>query len=214
MSKIPHTLVWGAQNRILKREGGERMKKLVLLLTVIVLGTAVFAAAPKPSPVKMVVAQAPAPSAPGSMRVGVLTQAAPGGLGSIITVGNRLNSSMTGDVGLAIGQNAAGANTNIGVLLRLEYDMAKIGEVKTHAGGNLMFATSRDYANTSSLTLNIFAGIEYDLLRNLSLLADLTILEVTSSGGATSFGIGAGTANGTGLGAVAATLYCGGRLYL
>jgi len=179
---------------------------------VIVLGTAVFAAAPKPSPVKMVVAQAP--SASSSMRVGVLTLASPGGLGSIITVGNRLNSSMTGDVGLAIGQNAAGANTNIGVLLRLEYDMAKIGEVKTHAGGNLLFATSRDYANTSSLTLNIFAGIEYDLLRNLSLLADLTVLEVTSSGGATSFGIGAGTANGTGLNAVAATLYCGGRLYL
>lgn len=202
------------------------MKRIALLTMILFLGTAVFAApkaAPKAAPAKAPVTTVPpAPGAaipaPGgnALRVGALTLASPGGLGSIITIGTRLGSGMSGDLGLAVGQNAAGANTNVGVLARLEFDMPKVNGIKTHAGGNLMYASNPAYAAaaTSSITLNVFGGVEYELLNNFSILADLTILEVTSSGGATSFGLGAGTAGGTGLGTVAANLYCGGRLYL
>lgn len=149
-------------------------------------------------------------------RIGALTLASPGGFGSVITAGMRLNQNTFGDVGLAIGQNAAGANTNLGILLRLEMEFKKIGDVSTHTGFNILYATNPAYlaAPASALSLNLFAGLEYALMKNLSVLADMTLLEVSSSGGNTSYGIGAGTAAGTGLGTVAANLVCGIRLYL
>ncbi|MBI5078587.1 hypothetical protein HZB08_01005 [Candidatus Saganbacteria bacterium] len=194
------------------------MRKIVLFLVILILGTTAFAAAPKATPAKAPATSSPVvvSTAPVVTRIGVLTQGSPGGFGSVATFGTRFNPGLSGDLGLAVGQNAAGANTNIGIVLRLEFDGSAMGEVKTHAGGSLLFASNPAYAAaaTSALTLSVFAGLEYQLLKNLSVLADLTLLEITSSGGNTSFGLGAGTALGTGLGTSAATIYGGLRLYL
>jgi hypothetical protein len=205
------------------------MRIIAVLVSVALLGTLAMAAPvkkavvkPSAAPVKVlveevVINQAVQPAVDQSnTRIGALTLASPGGFGSVITAGMRLNQNTFGDVGLAVGQNAAGAFTNLGILLRLEMEFKKIGEVNTHTGFNVLYATNPAYAAApaSSLSLNLFAGLEYALLKNLSVLADLTLLEVTSAGGNTSYGIGAGTAGGTGLGAVAANIVCGIRLYM
>lgn len=186
------------------------MKKVALFLMIMVLGAAVFAA---PAKTPVLVSTNVAKTA--SMRIGALTVAAPGGLGSIPTIGWQNSPTMSWDVGLAIAQNAAGANTNFGILLRLENELFRVGDLKVHLAGNLLYATNPGYAAaaTPSTTINVAGGVEYELLKNLTVLSDLTLLEVTSTGGKTQLGVGAGTASGTGLGTVSIAFYNGLRLY-
>lgn len=194
------------------------MKRIALFLMIVVLATSVFAAAKKAAPAKTPApptVSIPAPAPDPSMRIGALTIAAPGGFGSVPTIGMRINPNMFLDLGLAVGQNAAGANTNLGALIRLENQLFRSGDLKAVIGGNLWYATNPGYAAaaTPATTLNIFAGFEYELVKNLSVLANLTLLEATSTGGATQLGLGAGTATGSGLGTVSIAFVNGVRLY-
>ncbi|MBI5701344.1 hypothetical protein HZC34_05830 [Candidatus Saganbacteria bacterium] len=190
------------------------MKKVFVSLVLISLLVSVSFAAAKTSVPLILSSDSVKPS--NSLRIGLMSQAAPGGFGTIITGGMRFNPAISGDLGIAYGTNAAGANSNIGLLGRLEFDLLKIGDVMAKAGGNLMIATNPAYAAaaTSSITINGFVGVEYALLSNLSVLADLTVLEFSTAGGVSTFGIGSGTAAGTGLGASSALFYSGARLYL
>lgn len=198
------------------------MKRIALFLMIVILGTASFAAKPKALAAKAPAAAIPAPIASeqasdNALRLGVLNLSNPGGFVSVATVGKQINAGLSGDLGLAIGQNAAGSKTNIGILARLEFVTPKIGEVNTFAAGNLWFATDPTYAGgASSITLNISGGLEYPLLKNLSFLVNATLFEITSFAGTTAIGIGAGTANtgGSGLGVASIAIYNGIRLYL
>lgn len=193
------------------------MKRIALFMMIVILGTASFAAKPK-APAATVSAPVVSGQASGdSLRLGLLNISNPGGFASVATVGKQINSGLSGDLGLAIGQNAAGSKTNIGVLARLEFVTPKIGEVNTFAAGNLWYATDPTYAGgASSITLNISGGLEYPLLKNLSFLVNATLFEITSYAGTTAIGLGAGTANtgGSGLGVASVAIYNGIRLYL
>ena len=149
-------------------------------------------------------------------RIGVLNSGGlVGGIGSAVTIGMDFNETMSGDVGLALAQDAAAKNTNIGIIGRFESKMAKVGGVQTHVGGHLVFASDPSYSGgDSSFTLNGFAGISIPVVKNLEVIADITLLEITSAGGNTTFGLLSGTASGTGVSATTATIYGGARLYL
>jgi|GEM_PF-4020458 len=138
-----------------------------------------------------------------------------GGFGGFATIGMDFNETMSGDVGLALAQDNAAKNTNIGIAGRFEAKIAKVGGVQTHAGGHLIFASDPSYSGgDSAFTLNGFAGISIPVVKNLEVIADITLLEITSYGGTTTFGLLSGTGNGTGIGAVKTTIYSGARLYL
>ena len=150
-------------------------------------------------------------------RIGVLNSSGfAGGFGSAATIGMSFNENMSGDVGLAIAQDAAGSNTNIGIVGRFESKIAKFGKIQAHAGGHLIFASDPYYTGgDSSVTLNGFAGIAYPLDKNLEIIADITLIEITSSAGNTSFSLLSGTPfPGTGQGVANANIYCGARLYI
>ena len=145
-------------------------------------------------------------------RIGVLNDR----FGSAATIGMSFNENMSGDVGLAIAQDAGGSNTNIAIVGRFESKIAKFGKIQAHAGGHLIFASDPNYTGgDSSVALNGYAGIAYPLDKNLEIIADIRLIEITSFGGSTSFGILSGTPfPGTGRGAANATIYSGARLYI
>jgi hypothetical protein len=156
-------------------------------------------------------------SASWAMRIGALNTNGAGGFLNYATVGTDFNDTLTGDLGLAIGQDATGKNSNVGLLGRLEFALGKIGEVKTIAGGMLIFATNPGYAAaaTSAFMLNGFVGAEYMITKNLGMVGTLTLLEIYSASGTTQLGLGSGTASGTGWGTSSwFSLYSGIRLYI
>ncbi len=155
-------------------------------------------------------------AAQAQMRIGVETNSVPGGFGTVATIGTEFNETLSGDLGLALATNAAGENTNVGLLARLDWKVMKIGQLIGRAGLNLMFASNPNYQadGDSVFTINGYAGVEYFITKNLSVLADIILLELTTSGGDSSFALLSGSANGTGRSAASATIYSGARLYL
>jgi hypothetical protein len=150
-------------------------------------------------------------------RIGVLNSGGNvAGFGSAVTIGMDFNETMSGDVGLALAQDAGANNTNIGIVGRFEAKIAKIGGVQTHVGGHLIFASDPAVSGGDScFTLNGFAGISIPVVKNLEIIADATLLEITSYGGTTTFGLLSGTPwPGNGVGVVSPTIYSGARLYL
>lgn len=157
-------------------------------------------------------------SAHAAMRIGALNTNGAGGFVNYATVGIDFNNTFSGDLGLAIGQDATGKNSNVGLVGRLEFLLGKVGEVKTIAGGTLIYATNPNYAAaaTSAFVLNGFVGAEYMITENLGIVGTLTLLEIFSADDGTSqFGLGSGTVAGTGLAASSIfSLYSGIRLYI
>lgn len=170
------------------------MKKSLILLIVLLVGSASFA----------------------GMRIGAYNMGVAGGFANYTLVGMDFSDTISGDVGLAVGQNAAGQNSNIGICGNLEFAIGKIGAVKTIAGGNLIFASNPGYAAsaTSAFMLRGFLGAEYMVTKSLGIVGTVTLIELYSAGGTTQFGLDSGTVSGTGLGSAAGTLYSALRLYL
>jgi hypothetical protein len=152
------------------------MKKLGLLLLVLTLGFSVTAQA--------------------AMRIGVETNSVPGGFATIATLGTDFSQTMSGDLGLALATNAAGENANIGILGRIEWKVMRMGQLTARAGGNLMLATNPNYVadGDSLISLNGFAGVEYFVTSNFSVLADLVLLSLSTQGNDTSFSLLSGGA--------------------
>lgn len=148
-------------------------------------------------------------------RIGAINAAAGTGFPAMATIGMDFNDMMAGDVGLAVAQDAGGNNTNIGIAGRLEWKIAKVGNVQTYAAGYLKFASDPNYTGgDSSFCLGGLAGIAYPITKNLEVIADIAIIEIASSAGTTTFSLLSGAAGGSGVGAVTPQIYSGARLYI
>ena len=160
------------------------MRKLALLLTIVILGTSAFAAAPK------------AAASKGSEGfVGISLNSIAGVPSARFGFG-----SWSLDAGGSIAN--AGNTTTITLLLRGEIPLSKISsDVNTYVAPELVLVSG---GGTSTTTINVYLGAEYKFASNLAIFADLTAFTLTSVGGTTTWTIG----GNSGL------IYTGGRLYL
>jgi len=161
------------------------MKKIVLLLIMVIIGTAAFAAAAKP-----------VPAASGSQGfTAVSLNSIPGVASARFGFG-----SWSLDAGGTIA-NAANTTT-ITLLLKGEIPMATVSsDVRTYVAPALVLVSG---GGASTTTLNVFLGAEYMFNPHLALFADLTAFTLTSAGGTTTWTIGGNSP----------LIYSGGRLYL
>jgi hypothetical protein len=165
------------------------MKKVTILLAIVFLGTASFAAA-KAAPA--------ASSSQGVVGVSlnqipVLPGAAPSvrfGFG---------NWSL--DAGGSLTNTAAG--TSISIFGKGEIPISKIGsDVRTYWAPELcLFSPAGGGGSTT--VISVYMGAEYMFASHLALFADLTAISIASAGGTTTWTIGASSP----------LVYTGGRLY-
>ena len=162
------------------------MKKIAMLMVILVLATAAFAAA-KP-------AGAPAKTQGGITAISL--NSAPNVPSIRFDFG-----SWSLDAGVMLINTAAGNTFTL--LGRGEVDINKIGSnIRTYWAPAITLVSPP--AGGSTTNLSVFLGAEYMFAPQLAIFFDLTAFTLTSSGGTTSWGIGANQAQ----------IYSGGRLYL
>lgn len=132
------------------------MKKIALLLAIVVLGTASFAAAP------------------GKMAVGTAL--------SFATLKYQFTKELAGSLGL---NNMSGGASRTGILVKVDYDLAKAGQVQPSIGGYY----STDGAAAATSGFGITYGITTMVQPNLSLGADIILFSSTTFGGTSTTGI-------------------------
>jgi len=156
------------------------MKKIIIVAIIMLTATASFAAMET-----------------SNYRLGaVIVPVAPGNVGRATTLGIRFPFVFV-DLGVIVGQNAVGLNTTNGVLFRAEFGLPKAGDLNSHLGFSLLNIPS---GNSSFGQFNLFAGFEYEPVKNLSVLADVSLLEICS-------------AQGGSAAAAAGSIYGGARIY-
>jgi len=162
------------------------MRKIALLLIMVIIGTAAFAAAAKPAASK---------GTEGQGFTAITLNSIPGVPSARFGFG-----SWSLDAGGSIA-NAANTTT-ITLLLKGEIPMTTVSsDVKTYIAPALVLVSG---GGTSTTTINVFLGAEYMFNPHLALFADLTAFTLTSVGGTTNWTIGGNSA----------LIYSGGRLYL
>ncbi|MFH1386524.1 MAG: hypothetical protein ABIH50_02540 [bacterium] len=156
------------------------MKKLILLIIILLVATSAFASMEE-----------------SHYRLGVISvPTAPRTIGTATTFGIRF-PVLYADLGIIGGQNSVGLNTIDGGVLRVEFGLPKAGDLNSHLGFTLLNKAGTNTTN-NFMSFNVFVGFEYEIIRNFSLLADVSLLEVNS------FSSTAATAG---------TIYCGARAY-
>lgn len=162
------------------------MKKAILLLgLVVIIASASFAAAAKP-------AAKPADSY-GYGLIGV----------SLNQIGCPTARLGMGGWALDLGGSLAnnGNQTNVTIAGRADLPLAQVNDkVRTYWGPAIVLVSA---GGTTTTTLSLLVGAEYEFVSNLSLFADLTALQINSAGGTTTWTIATNSA----------LIYTGGRLY-
>jgi len=132
------------------------MRKIALLVAIVILGTASFAAAP------------------GKLAVGTSL-----GWG---TLAYQFSPELSGSLGIS---NTSGGASMTGILLKVDYALAKSGKVQPTIGG--YYTTNGAAAATT--TFGVVWGVATMVETNLSLGADIVVFSSTSVGGASTTNI-------------------------
>ncbi len=166
------------------------MKKIVLLLTIVILGIASFAAPAKTT-------AAPAKAAPAASASSGLIGVS---LNAIGMPSARLGmGGWTLDIGGSIANAANQTNFTVGV--RAEMPLSNVNSnLHTYWAPYLTLLSA---AGATTTTAGVLLGCEYMFAPNLSIFADMTALQIVSAAGATTWTIS------TNFGQI----YTGGRLY-
>jgi hypothetical protein len=143
------------------------MKRALLLLTVLLIGTSVFAA-PKPQAIP------PASSGinPGQISIGYW--------GGYPTLGYQFSK----EIAVAGSLSYASSGSLYGILLKADYNLAKIGSLQPCVGLDYYTSSSGVWGN-----VGIFYGLSAMVLNNLSVGFDISLLEYTKTAGANSTNI-------------------------
>ncbi len=150
------------------------MKRIALLLAIVVVGTATFAATPKTAP-----AAAPAAAQSSGFTAVALTT---GGI-PLVKMGM---GSWSLDLGATIGSPAAGT-TNYTVIAKGDLPLGTVGQVRTYWAPQLTLAS---FFGASTVTGTLFVGGEYLFAPKLAIYGDLSLLSIASAAGATTWTIG------------------------
>ncbi|MBI5399998.1 hypothetical protein HZB07_05255 [Candidatus Saganbacteria bacterium] len=153
------------------------MKKIVLLLVVIVIGTTAFAAAPKTAPMAM--------DNRGGLAIGTAL--------GFPTLQYSFNRDMTGQLGASYASGGGASST--AYLIKVDYNLQKVGEVQSNMG--LFYSSNGAAAATTVLGLTY--GLSTKVAANFSLGADFILFNSLSAGATTTTGI-------LGIGAVGASV--------
>ncbi|MFA6432061.1 MAG: hypothetical protein WCV91_06770 [Candidatus Margulisiibacteriota bacterium] len=168
------------------------MKKVLLLVSVLLIATSVFAApAKKPSAPVPAVSQSQSNSGSMFSAISLNTNGCPAVRMSL--------GSMVFDLGGSLA--SAAGTTTVTLFVKGDNSLGQIGAVRTYWAPQLMLFSN---AGATTTTLSLLFGGEYIFASNLSIFADLTALSLTSAAGATTWNAGA---NG-------GLVYSGLRLYL
>jgi hypothetical protein len=144
------------------------MKKIVLLLMVVILGTAVFAAVPK-------AATAPAAASSGNLAIGTAL--------GFPTLKYSFNKDFSGQIGAMYA--SGGGTSSTAFLIKVDYSLEKMGEVQPAVGA--FYSTNG--ATTATNGMGITWGISKMVASNLTLGADFVLFESLTTGGTSTTGV-------------------------
>lgn len=190
------------------------MKKILILLSLLLVVTSVAMAAPKATAPAAATAYTASDSAPIQMAItargnsfaslGIIANYTT--LPSLIggpTLRIGINKDQAMEFGLNYSSLGSGTST-MGFMGRFEMTMAKIGEAKAYWAGQASYFSVTAGATTSTVAIMGLIGAEYMFAKNLSIIAEIMPAAFVSFGSTSQFYI---------LSNSSANLYSGLRLY-